>query len=44
MKKKLVRANQTRYMTKALRKRIMRRSEIGTKYLKLKRNYTLKAY
>ena len=36
MKKKLVKTNQTPYMTKALRKAIMRRSEIETKYFKVK--------
>ena len=44
MKKKLVRANQAPYMTKALRKAIMRRSELETKYFKLKTNDTMKAF
>ena len=44
MKKKLVRTNQAPYMTKALRKAIMRRWELETKYLKLKINDTLKVY
>ena len=44
VKKKLVRANQAPYMTKALRKVIMRRSELETKHFKLKTNATLKAY
>ena len=44
VKKKLVRANQAPYKTKALRKAIMRRSELETKYFKLKTNDTLKAY
>ena len=44
MKKKLVRANQAPYMTKVLRKAIMRRSELENKYFKLKTNDTLKAY
>ena len=44
MKKKLVRENQDLYMMKALRKAIMRRSELETKYFKLKINDTLKAY
>ena len=44
LKKKLVRANQPPYMTKALRKAIMRRYELETKYFKLKTNDTLKAY
>ena len=44
LKKKLVRANQPPYMTKALRKAIMRRYELETKYFKLKTNDTLKTY
>ena len=44
MKKKLVRANQAAYMTKVLHKAIMRRSELETKYFKLKTNNTLKVY
>ena len=44
MQKKLIRANQAPYMTKALRKAIMRTSELETKYFKLKANDTLKAY
>ena len=44
MKNKLVKANQAPYMTKALRKAIMRRSELETKHFKLKTNDTLKAY
>ena len=44
LKKKSVRANQPPYMTKALRKAIMRRYELETKYFKLKTNDTLKAY
>ena len=44
VKKKLVRANQAPYMTKALCNIIMRRSELESKYFKLKRNDTLKAY
>ena len=44
MKNKLVKANQAPYMTKALRKAIMRRSELETKYFKLKTNDALKAY
>ena len=44
VKKKLVRANQAPYMTKALCNAIMRRSELERKYFKLKRNDTLKAY
>ena len=45
MKKKLVRANQAPYLTKAyMTKAIMRRSELQAKYFKLKTNDTLKAY
>ena len=44
MKKKLVSGNQVPYMTKTLRKAIMRKSEWETKYFKLKTNDTLKAY
>ena len=44
VEKKLVRENQAPYMTKALHKAIMRRSELETKYLKEKTNDTLKAY
>ena len=44
MKKKLVKANQAPYMTRAFRKVIIRRSELETKYFKLKTNDTLKAY
>ena len=36
IKKKLVRANEVSYMTKALRKAIMKRSELKSKYLKNK--------
>ena len=34
MKKKFVRANEVPYMTKGLRKAIMKRSELKSKYLK----------
>ena len=44
VKKKLVRASQTPYITKASPKAIMRRSELETKYFKLKTNDILKAY
>ena len=44
VKKKLVSANQVPYMTKALRKAIMRRSALETKYFKPKTNNTLKGY
>ena len=43
-KKKLVRAKQAPNMTKALCKAIMKRSELETKYFKLKTNDTLKVY
>ena len=43
VKKKLVRASQTPYITKALCKAIMRRSKLETKYFKLKTNDILKA-
>ena len=36
LKKKFVRGNQAPYMTKQLRKTIMRRSELESKYLKNK--------
>ena len=36
MNKKFVRANQAPYMTKVLRKAIMRRAELETKYFKVK--------
>ena len=44
MVEQLVRANQAPYMTKALRKAIMRRLALETRYFKLKTNDTLKAY
>ena len=44
VKKKLVRANQAPYTTKALRKTILRRWELETNYFNLKTNDTLKAY
>ena len=44
MKRKLVRPNQAPCMAKTLRKAIMRRSKLETKYFKLKTNDTLKAY
>ena len=36
LKKKLLRANHAPYITKTLRKAIMRRSQLETKYLKTK--------
>ena len=42
MKKKVLRANDKPYMTKALRKAIMRRSELKNKYLKNKYDESLK--
>ena len=44
MKKKVLRANDKPYMTKVLRKAIMRRSELKTKYLKNKSDESLKAF
>ena len=44
MKKKVLRANNKPYMTKALRKAIMRRSTLKTKYLKTKTDENLKAF
>ena len=44
IKKELVRAIHAPYMTKTLRKAVMRRSGLETKYFKLKTNDTLKAY
>ena len=44
MKQKVLRANDKPYMTKALRKAIMRRSTLKTKYLKDKSDESLKAF
>ena len=44
IKKKLLRANQVPYMTKALRKAIMKRSELESKYVKNKTSENLKSY
>ena len=44
MKKKVLRANNKPYMTKALRNAIMRRSTLKTKYLKTKTDENLKAF
>ena len=44
LKKKFVRANEVRYMTKALRKAIMKRSELESKYLKNKSHQNMKIY
>ena len=44
IKKKLLRANHVPYMTKALRKAIMKRSELESKYVKNKTNENLKSY
>ena len=44
MKKKVLRANDKPYMTKALRKAIMRRSTLKSKYLKNKSNDNHKAF
>ena len=44
MKKKILRANSKPYMTKALRKAIMRRSTLKSKYLKSKTDEDLKTF
>ena len=44
MKKTFVRANEVPYMTKALRKAIMKRSELESKYLKNKSYQNMKIY
>ena len=44
MKQKVLRANNKPYMTKALRKAIMRRSTLKTKYLRTKTDENLKAF
>ena len=44
MKKKVLRANDKPYMTKALRKAIMRRSTLKSKFLKNKSDENLKAF
>ena len=44
MKKKVLRANNKPYMTKSLRKAIMRRSTLKTKYLKNKTDENLQAF
>ena len=44
IKKKLIRANHAPFMTKALRKAIMRRSELRNKYLKKKTPESLRSY
>ena len=44
IKRKLLRANHVPYMTKALRKAIMKRSELESKYVKNKTNENLKSY
>ena len=44
MKKKLLRANQAPYVTKTLRKAIMRRSNLQTKYFKTRTPESLKKY
>ena len=41
-KTKLIRANHARYMTKALRKAIMRRSQLQSKYFKTKSHVDLR--
>ena len=44
MKKKVLRANDKPYMTKALRKAIMRRSTLKSKYLKSKSDEDLRTF
>ena len=44
LKKKSLRANHPQYVTKALRKAIMRRSKLGKIYFKKQTNESLKAY
>ena len=44
IERKLFRANHAPYMTKALRKAIMKRSEFESKYVKYKANENLKSY
>ena len=44
MKKKFVRANEVSYMTKTLRKAVMKRSELESKYLKNKSYENIKIY
>ena len=44
IKRKLLRANHVPYMTKALRKAIMKRSELESKHVKNKTNENLKSY
>ena len=44
IKRKLLRANHVPYLTKALRKAIMKRSELESKYVKNKTNENLKSY
>ena len=44
MKKKFVRGNEVPYMTKRLRKAIMKRSELKSKYLKNKNYQNMKIY
>ena len=44
LKKKLLRANHAPHITKTLRKAIMRRSQLETKYLKTKTQTDLKLY
>ena len=44
LRKKFLRANHAPYITKTLRKAIMRRSQLETKYLKTKTRTDLKLY
>ena len=44
IKRKLLRANHVPYMTKALRKGVMKRSELESKYVKNRKSENLKSY
>ena len=44
MKKKFIIANEVPYMAKALRKSVMKRSELENKYLKNKNHQNMKIY
>ena len=44
MKQKLVRANQSPYLTKSLRKAMMKRTELRTKYFKNPNSYNLSRF
>ena len=44
IKRKLLRANHVPYITKALRKEVMKRSELESKYVKNEKSENLKSY